>query len=182
MNGLKTKSAVKKHLKKCQVKVSVGRTGYGFFKASLRIEDPTVAFDKTFLHVEAQANDLSYGDNRAKDSEPESSFRHLLDISGFYAVQIDCKERLDLYGSDYENPERARVFFQVIREIISDKNLGYVYPKCVLSQVLAALESLGCYIEFSVNGQDVAHWNRDRRALRETLAPVTAETAETESL
>lgn len=161
---------IRKTLKNSLAKVRINRQ-YGVFSAVLSIVDPTRDWDRHLVHLEAQANDLRVPDVRPEENV--KSFRSFPDVGAFYAVKIRTISRLDGYESGSEDPALAANFFKLIRGVIENKNLRYVYPSCELAQVIAALEELGCELdEVIVEGKEFATWRRERLGEKQEVSEV----------
>lgn len=136
---------------------------YGIFRGTLAISYPSpFSKSETLLKIDCQANDTRHADHK-NSKESTRSFRHFPGLSGWYACSIETKHNFDLYGSGYESPERAEAFIALIRAEIEKRNLGYVYPDCPMSQIIAAYESLGGKLQLvEINQQPLQAWRASR--------------------
>lgn len=170
-------SEIKKILKKSTCSVSVTESQQGIFSARLLIERQGVEFssDKNFLIIDAQANDLKDVPKNLDGSSvtggnesPKNVFRHLSGVGRFYGVHIDTRVDLDLgMGRDNTDPKRAQVVFDLVSKVVEDKNLYHV-TNCVLTQVVTALESLGCKLtDVEIDRKSVVEWNRQHTVEQE---------------
>ena len=68
----------------------------------------------------------------------------------------------------FRNPDRVATFFEIVRATVDKYNIRHVYPDCELSQILAALDKLGCklYDGVTVCDKDRIEWNQIRRDSR----------------
>lgn len=170
--------SIKSILRNAYLTLYVVRTHGRYFEATLRIEtlpeQPGESRD-VYLTISAQAHDMRVPDplgSRADSGQwkrSEGARRHsdlyLRDVSPFYAVHADCRVDMTGFGDARYSPDRALAVKKAITAAIEEKNLRYVYPDCELSLTLAALEALGCRIDWNkwlFEGQERGVWLRAR--------------------
>lgn len=152
------KSELKKLLKTCTYTVNIFAPTHEVYTAKLIINNPHNTYLRTVLLVNAQAND-SKGPNARESDKNVKAFLKMPGIGSFYGVRVNAEVNYDLMGTEYLDPSRAQAFFDLVRECIDKHNIQYVYPECVLSQILKALEYMGCTREeVNVCGVPYSDW------------------------
>lgn len=176
-------SDVRKRLKESRYKVDLFVPWHGdgsIIQAHVHI---TEAYPKepgghreTFLTVEMQANDV-WSPRRlgmsGLDKEYHRGVKNLPGLGYFYGSSIETEQRvLGFGGMDYKNPARAAAFAKLIQETVKKHNLHYKHPDCELSQLVAALETLGCtedqwkWCKSQGGVTELRDWIRERESRR----------------
>ena len=159
------KSEVKKLLKGAKFVIRLQEQQYGILSAWLNIEYKRGDYSETLIRIDAQANNIE--PTTSIKAEP-NCFKSFPGYTGFYAVQSDAKISLKYSYCVRDNPETAQSVFALISEVIADKNFEYVTPHCDLTQVIRALQVLGCeWSDTIMNGKPYREWiiNQNRKAI-----------------
>lgn len=154
---MKTQAQIKKYLSNCSIDIdmTVKYHHWGdIVLGSLTVRERG-SEGKMFLYIKGQAS-------FKKGLQPtHRRFVHMSGLEhGFYGASIETEVGFKKTGSDYKNSKRAEMFFDLIKKVIEDKNLYYVYPECEFSQIIAALEVLGCPMSgyTMCDGKDFREW------------------------
>jgi len=153
---------IKKALKSAKIKLYTHKQSYGIFTTGISIFYGQ--YDDCLIHLTCQANDHTYSDY--KDREIRCSY-YPQDIGGFYAMQSIAKFALDSYSYKQDNPETVANFIKLISKRIEEKNYGYRYLDCQLSQLMQCLKDFGATItEEKIDGLDRYAFYDARRSVK----------------